>query len=171
MRLPAGLVVPDEADGARLLSSLPGRPRAPGWWGGRAARRSASLAVSPGAVGLNTQALALLRAAEASRARCLVVVAPHVSDEALATLLLNDLARVLPDGILPLQVQAPEFHVAELIDRVAEYLGVPLWDGRPAQVPLLRVQRVRATTEAMELELELVGPARGVGRRRWPPWT
>jgi hypothetical protein len=152
VRIPAGLVVP-EPDAARaLLASLPSRRHRPAWWRGRAVRRDASVAVSPGAVGLNSQALALLRGAEAARASCLVVVAPHVSDEALATLLVNDALGVFRGGILPLRLLVPEFHVEEALAWTARALGSELWDGR-ARVPLARVAGVEAGPAAATLRL------------------
>ncbi len=108
------------------------------------------LVVSPGAIGLNRQMLQLMQGAEAAGARGLVVVAPHVSDEALATLLVNDVRRVFARGILPLQLLVQEFHVDEMLERVALELGVELWDGR-ASVPLLRVAEVTATVDRADV--------------------
>jgi hypothetical protein len=106
--------------------------------------------VSPGAIGLNRQMLRLMQAAEAAGARGLVVVAPHVSDEALATLLVNDVRRVFGRGIVPLQLLVQEFHVDEVLERIALELGVALWDGR-ASVPLVHVAEVTATAERADV--------------------
>ena len=92
----------------------------------------------------------LLQGAAAARARGLVIVAPHVSDEALATLLVNDVRRVFTRGILPLQLVVQEFHVEELLERIARELGVEVWDGRPS-VPLVRVAEVTATVDATDV--------------------
>ncbi len=106
--------------------------------------------VSPGAIGLNRQMLQLMQGAEGAGARGLVVVAPHVSDEALATLLVNDLRHVFARGIVPLQLLVQEFHVEEMLDRIALELGVAVWDGRPS-VPLVRVAEVTATPDATDI--------------------
>jgi hypothetical protein len=126
------------------------------------------LAVSPGAIGLNRQMLQLMQGAEAAGAGGLVVVAPHVSDEALATLLVNDVRRVFARGIVPLQLLVPEFHVDEMLERIALELGVALWDGR-ASVPLVRVAEVTATVDRADVwrrrrsvlgrVLERIGPS------------
>jgi hypothetical protein len=106
--------------------------------------------MSPGAIGLNGQMLRLMRGAEAAGAHGLVVVAPHVSDEALATLLVNDLRRVFARGIVPLQLLVQEFHAEEMLERIALELGVTLWDGRPS-VPLVRIGEIRATLDATDI--------------------
>lgn len=153
LELPARLVIPSPADGAHLLRSLDHPPAAPTWWRGRAERRHVQLALSFGALGLNSQVLPLLRAAESAAARGLAVVAPFVTDEALATLLVNDLRGVFQDGILPLSLHVPEAHMVEALDETARLLGTPAWDGRPDSVPLIQVPRLQATGEAVRVRL------------------
>jgi hypothetical protein len=146
LRLPAGLVVPEPDEGQQVLRALSDAPSPPAWWAGQVTRRGMHVVVSPGAIGLNRQMLQLMQGAEAAGARGLVVVAPHVSDEALATLLVNDVRRVFAHGIVPLQLLVQEFHVDEMLERIALELGVALWDGR-ASVPLVRVAEVMATAD------------------------
>ncbi len=136
--------MPEEDEGRRLLASLPDQPRPPRWWSAPVVREAASLVVSIGAISLNSQALPLLQAAEAARASALVVLAPELSDEALATLLVNDLAGVFPGGILPLRLHVPEYHVDEVVEAIASYLGVAAWDGRRDSVQVARVGRLEA---------------------------
>ncbi|MBV9353941.1 MAG: hypothetical protein JO023_00295 [Chloroflexi bacterium] len=150
LRLPAGLIVPEPAEGQQVLRALSETASAPDWWSGRVTRREVHVVVSPGAIGLNRQMLRLMQGAESVGARGLVVVAPHVSDEALATLLVNDMRRVFARGILPLQVLVQEFHVEEMLERIALELGVAMWDGRPS-VPLVRVAEVSATPDATDI--------------------
>jgi hypothetical protein len=150
LRLPAGLIVPEPTAGQQVLQALPDAPSAPAWWAGQVTRRDVHMVVSPGAIGLNRQMLQLMQGAEAAGARGLVVVAPHISDEALATLLVNDLRHVFARGIVPLQLLVQEFHVEEMLERIALELGVALWDGRPG-VPLVRVAEVTATATGTDI--------------------
>ncbi len=102
------------------------------------------LVVSLGSLSLNSQVVPLLRAAEAAEAGCLVALAPLVTDEALATLLVNDAAGVFARGILPLRLHVPEELVEPMTEAIAEYLGVRPWDGRPDTVELAPVASLEA---------------------------
>lgn len=167
IELPAGLVTPSPEDGAHLLRSLDGPLPAPAWWRGRAERRRIQLALSFGALGLNRQVLPLLRSAESVAARGLAVIAPFVTDEALATLLVNDIRGVFVEGILPLSLQVPEAHVVEALDEMARLLGAPAWDGRPGSVPLIQVEHLRATGEDVRVRLSSGGTGRWQRVGRW----
>ena len=163
--LPIGLCLPEEPEGDQLLRSLPGEAARPAWWSGRAERQDLRVVVSIGALSLNSQLLPVLRAAEAVGARGLAVVAPVVSDEALATLLVNDVARAFPRGILPLRTLVPEWHVDEAIEMVAGLLKVAPWDGRPDTVALAGVARLSAGSAGTRVWLETESRLRRVARR------
>lgn len=145
IRLPAGLVAPEGLEAEAIAASLPPGTPVPGWWSGDAERRDVHLALVMGAVSLNSQVLPLLEAAERARAHGLVVLAPAVTHEALATILVNDAARALPNGILPLQLLVPEYHVEEVVAALATALDTPPWDGRPASLRLTLLARATAT--------------------------
>lgn len=162
-----GLVIPAPDEAARLAASFPTGARRPAWWGGRANCAQVDLVVSPGALTLNTQALPLLEAGEAAGSAGLAILAPAVSDEALATLLVNGAAGVFPGGILPLRTRVPAYHVAEVLEAVAAYLGVATWDGRRGTAELTRLERLEATAERAALWREAPSLTGRVVRWLW----
>lgn len=143
LRLPWVLARPEGEDADRVQALAPGSPR-PAWWAGRFTVRGCHLAISYGAVSFNTQLLPLLQAAETANARCLVVLAPVVTGEALATALVNDLLRTLPGGIVPLRSTMSEYHVGEALEAIANCLGIEAWDGRPTTIQLASPHRLEA---------------------------
>ncbi len=162
--MPAGLAIPEREEAARLQASFPPGAHRPAWWRGHAAVDDAHVVVSLGSLSLNTQVLALLKAAEVARAGCLVVLAPLITDEALATLLVNDAAGVFARGILPLRLHVPEEAVEAVVLAIAEYLGVPAWDGRPAGVELARAARLEAWADhALFMREKRAPPLRRLG--------
>ncbi len=158
--------MPGASERSVLLGSLPEGTPVPGWWSGRAVRTNVHLVISPGAVSLNNQALRLMEQSERERTRCLTVLAPHVSDEAFATLLVNDAQAVFPDGILPLQLLVPEFHVEEVLAAIAVLMEVPLWDGRADSAVLARIPRMEATEQHTTLWLGRAQQAGWIERAR-----
>lgn len=146
-RLPVRRVAIEIEDADRLAASLPSgvaRPR--DGWRGPITLAPAGIAVSYGALSLNSQIVPLLRTAEASGTESLAVLAPLITDEALATLLVNDAARTLRGRIVALELDVPEPHAGEVGDAIAAWLRTSAWDGRPtsavlAQVPRLAVHR------------------------------
>jgi hypothetical protein len=126
-----------------------------------------------GSLSLNGQVLPLLEAAEAAGAAGLVVLAPMVTHEALATLFANDRSPYFPAGLLPLQLLVNEYHMGELMDALGDRFGVPPWDGRPPTLSLLALDRIRVDARATELwlgtqPLRPSAPPSLLGRaRRW----
>lgn len=102
------------------------------------------MAVSSGAVSLNTRVLPLLEAAGRTSAHTLVVLAPAITHEALATLLANDAMGVFPGGLWPLQLLVPAFHVPEVVERIARFSGTVPWDGQATSVRLGCWERLQA---------------------------
>lgn len=142
-RLPVRRVAIELDDADRLAASLPSgvaRPR--DGWRGNVALAPAWIAVSYGALSLNSQIVPLLQAAEASGAESLAVLAPLVTDEALATLLVNDAARTLRGRIVALELDVPEPHAGEVGEAIAAWLRTSAWDGRPNSAGLARVARL-----------------------------
>lgn len=134
-----------QAEARNLAAALPPGGRAPrDGWQGDVALAPAWMVVSFGAVSLNSQVLPLLDAGQRACAITLVVVAPLVSDEALATLLVNDAAGVLGGRVVPLNLEVAEGEgeAPALVEALAAWLGVAAWDGRRGTVQVARVGRV-----------------------------
>lgn len=151
-QLPAGLISPELEEGRALLKATPGNGAPPAWWGvGRVRRRDVLLALSVGAVSLNTQAVPLMEAAVNAGARGLAVLAPLVSHEALATLLANENNAYFPMGITPIQLLVPAFHAEEVLEAIGAYLGVAPWPGGKAPVQFARVSLLDADANGTRL--------------------
>lgn len=174
--LPAGLVAPDLCEGERLGAATPEWAGPPDWWHtGTRALRGVHLAVSLHPVNLNQQAIDLMEAATAARASGLVVLAPTITDEALATLLANDQNPCFPRGITPLQLLVPEFHVDEVLMAIATAVAVRPWPGGTVPIGLVWVEAVHAAaneTEAWLARRSGQGKQSAISRaaRWWSRW-
>ena len=167
LRFPLGLIAPEEHE-AQALMRAAGASQQPTWWRNGIERQNVTVVVSVGAISLNSQLMPILEAADAAGATSLAIIAPTASDEALATLLVNDLRGAFPGGILALGVHAEEFHKDEVIEWIASQLGIPAWDGRPQNLHLARVGLLRATHEGAAIELQLPEPPSLLARAsRW----
>lgn len=145
-------------DVARLAASLPPGIRPPvDHWTGPLALRPAHVLISYGAMSLNTQVIPILNALGPAGARSVAILAPLVTDEALATLLVNDAAGVLAGRIVPLELVVPEFHAGEVVEAIAGWLGTPAWDGRAEHVVLRRLKSIRVTGDSAHLHLPGLG--------------
>jgi len=171
IRLPIALMAPAEDEAESLLRAASVAEQ-PAWWRNAVERKDVTVAVSIGALSLNSQVVPILEAADAAGAHCLAVIAPIASDEGLATLLINDLQGAFPGGILPLGVHSEEFHMDEVVAWIAAQLGIPAWDGRRQNLHLARIASLQATHEGAALHLEapptpslLARATRWLGRR------
>lgn len=169
IRAPLGLAIPRAAEAdpelARLLAAH-GSTTGPRCRAGRA-----HVALSTGALSFNAQVLALLQAADAVGARCLVVVAPAITYEALATLVVNDANGPFPGGIVALHTAVPEYHVPETMDLLGALLGIDVWNGRD-EVRLGSVDRAVAGMRSTDLWLPgqgLIGRLARARRLSWMP--